>query len=277
MSLIARFWRGAGFLILGGVLLSGVSAIGAEDPPLSQQLADAKVKLDEQDAKLAAFQSRYLGSLPDEQGTNLNLLNGMTSQLDAATQALSRAQQEKSFNQTMLNQQLAEWQAAQNGQSGQSPDTLDRQLDALETQLAALRVRYTDDYPDVMKAKADIAALQKKIAQNAQSAEQAEKEKPVVDPKNQKPVIEPGQITQLRALLHNNDAVIADKRSFRFPNDILFGNKWDPLRTCDRHVHSPSHNRRRIVANRQRLKRTEVIAICAVDDEWNKSREGSGV
>jgi tetratricopeptide (TPR) repeat protein len=40
MSLIARFWRGAGFLILGGALLSGVSAIGAEDPSLSKQLAD---------------------------------------------------------------------------------------------------------------------------------------------------------------------------------------------------------------------------------------------
>jgi uncharacterized protein involved in exopolysaccharide biosynthesis len=62
---------------------------------LSQQLADAKTKLDEQDAKLAAFQSRYMGSLPDEESTNLNLLNNLSSQLDAATQAIARAQQEK--------------------------------------------------------------------------------------------------------------------------------------------------------------------------------------
>ncbi len=40
MSRIARLWRGAGFLILGGALLSGVSALGAEDPSLSKQLTD---------------------------------------------------------------------------------------------------------------------------------------------------------------------------------------------------------------------------------------------
>ena len=40
MSLTTQLWRGAGFLILGGALLSGVSAFGAEDPPLSTQLAD---------------------------------------------------------------------------------------------------------------------------------------------------------------------------------------------------------------------------------------------
>ena len=64
---------------------------------LSQQLTEAKAKLDEQDAKLAAFKSHYIGALPDEEQTNLNLLTGLTSQLDAATQALARAQQDKTF------------------------------------------------------------------------------------------------------------------------------------------------------------------------------------
>ena len=36
----SREWRCAGFLMLGGVLLSGVSAFGADDPPLSNQLTD---------------------------------------------------------------------------------------------------------------------------------------------------------------------------------------------------------------------------------------------
>ena len=40
MSRTARLWRGAGFLMLGGVLLSGVSAFGADEPPLSNQLTD---------------------------------------------------------------------------------------------------------------------------------------------------------------------------------------------------------------------------------------------
>ena len=36
----ARMWRCAGFLMLGGVLLSGISAFGADEPPLSDQLTD---------------------------------------------------------------------------------------------------------------------------------------------------------------------------------------------------------------------------------------------
>src|ERR1019366_3684969 len=53
---------------------------------LGNQLEEAKTKLDEQDGRLAAFQRRYLGSLPDEEQSNLNLLTGLTSQLEASTQ-----------------------------------------------------------------------------------------------------------------------------------------------------------------------------------------------
>jgi polysaccharide chain length determinant protein (PEP-CTERM system associated) len=169
---------------------------------LSQQLTEAKAKLDEQDAKLAAFKSHYIGALPDEEQTNLNLLTGLTSQLDAASQALARAQQDKTFVQSMLTQQIASWEASK---SGQSPETMDQQLATLQTQLATLQARYTDDYPDVIKAKADIAALQKKMAETDSQKAATDSDKP------QKPLTEPSQITQLRAQIHNYDQVIAEK------------------------------------------------------------------
>jgi polysaccharide chain length determinant protein (PEP-CTERM system associated) len=167
-----------------------------------QQLADAKAKLDEQDSKLAAFQTRYMGILPDEEKTNLNLLMGLTSQLDAATQALARAQQDKTFAESMLTQQIGAWQAAQ---SGRSPETMDQQLAALQVQLASLQSRYTDDYPDVIKAKNDIAALKKKLAENEEQKKQA------VPDKTPKSTLEPQQVAQLRAQIHNYDQVIAEK------------------------------------------------------------------
>ncbi len=169
---------------------------------LVQQLADAKAKLDEQDARLAGFKTRYIGSLPDEEKTNLNLLMGLTSQLDAATQALARAQQDKTFAESMLTQQIGAWQAAQ---SGRNPETIDQQLVLLQTQLASLQARYTDDYPDVIKTKSDIAALKKKIAENDDQKKQAPPEK------SSKGTVEPVQITQLRAQIHNYDQVIAEK------------------------------------------------------------------
>ncbi len=38
---------------------------------------------------------------------NLNMLAGLTSQLEANTQALNRAQQDKSFSESVLAQQVA--------------------------------------------------------------------------------------------------------------------------------------------------------------------------
>lgn len=166
---------------------------------LSQQLADAKAALDDQDAKLAAFKMRYIGTLPDEEQANLNLLTSLTTQLDAATQALSRAEQDKSFAESMLNQQLAAWQASQ---VGEDPDTLQQQLAALQSKLAALRAQYTDQYPDVVQTEADIAALKKRIAAD-NSAPPA--------PKPTRSLIEPQQITQLRAQVHAADQTAAEK------------------------------------------------------------------
>ncbi len=169
---------------------------------LGKQLAEAKAKLDEQDAKLAAFQRRYLGSLPDQNQTNLNLLAGLTSQLEASTQALSRAQQDKSFAESVLGQQLSAWQASQ---SGISPETLDTQLAALQAQLVVLQSKYTNDHPDVIKAKGDIATLKQKIA----DAEQQQKNAP--PDKALRAAVEPAQIQQLRGQIHQYTLVIKER------------------------------------------------------------------
>jgi polysaccharide chain length determinant protein (PEP-CTERM system associated) len=133
---------------------------------LNKQLNDAKAKLDAQDSKLADFQRRYMGELPDETQTNFSLLSGLTSQLEATSQALSRAQQDKIFTEAMLSQQET---TAKLSQSGSSPDTLQKQLGTLEEELAGLRLRYTEEHPDVLKVKAEIARVQQKM-QNETSA-----------------------------------------------------------------------------------------------------------
>ena len=169
---------------------------------LSTQLVQAKADLDAQDAKLAAFKGRYIGSLPDDEEKNLNLLTGLTSQLDAANQALGRAQQDKSFAQSMLTQQVAAWEATQNGGD---PSSLEQQLAAMRGQLASLQLKYTDDYPDVIKAKSEVARLEKKLEESANA-------KPAPDsPKVPKSSVEPAQITQWRTQIHTLDQLIAEK------------------------------------------------------------------
>ena len=169
---------------------------------LAKQLDDAKVKLDDQDTKLAAFERNYLGSLPDEARQNMDILGGLSSQLDATTQALSRSQQDKSFAESMLAQQLAGWQAALNGQN---PETLEQQLAAVEEQLNVLRSKYTEDHPDVTKAKRDLEALKKKIAEAENQGTATSSAKP------RKAPTEPTQIQSLRVQLRQLDQTIQEK------------------------------------------------------------------
>jgi polysaccharide chain length determinant protein (PEP-CTERM system associated) len=168
----------------------------------ASQLKEAQAALDEQDAKLADFKAHHLGELPEETQNSINLLTTLSSQLDAATQALSHVQQEKTYNDQMLASQLATWQATQTGVA--TPDTLDKQLATLQQTLVQLEARYTDDYPDVIKTKADIAALQKKIADGEGAA-------PTKASKTPHPNNEPLQIQQLRATGRALDQELADK------------------------------------------------------------------
>lgn len=167
---------------------------------LSGQLEQAKVKMDEQDARLAQFKRQYLGSLPEEEQANLQLLTGLNTQLEAATQALNRAAQDKAFNETMLNQQEANWKLMQSGQ--QNPDTQDQQLTTLQDQLTALLARYMPEYPDVIKLKAQIEALKKRMS-----------EEPVVSAEvnpSRTQMHEPPQLQQLRARIKQDEVSSAD-------------------------------------------------------------------
>jgi polysaccharide chain length determinant protein (PEP-CTERM system associated) len=167
---------------------------------LTQEVDEAKAKLDEQDAKLAQFKRQYLGSLPEEQQSNLSLLTGLNTQLEASTQALSRAQQDKAFNETLLSQQEATQKAAQSGT--QSQESLDQQLTSQQTQLAELLAKYTPEHPDVIKLKAQIEDTKRRITAAAEN-------KPATNA-NPGTARESPQIQQLRAKIKLDDVSIAD-------------------------------------------------------------------
>jgi polysaccharide chain length determinant protein (PEP-CTERM system associated) len=167
---------------------------------LSDQLTQAKEKLDEQDAKLADFKRKYLGSLPEEEGSNLSLLNGLESQLEATTQAVNRAQQDKTFNETLLSQQEANWKSMLNG-GQQNPETQEQQLAALQEQYNSVLLRYKPEYPDAMKLKAQIDDLQRRMA----DGETAKPTTTSIVPQH-----EPAQLQSLRAKIKQDDLSIAE-------------------------------------------------------------------
>lgn len=167
---------------------------------LTEQLNEAKAKLDEQDKRLAQFKAEHLVSMPEQEQTNLALLGGLNTQLDAATQALTRAQQDKSLNETLLSNQEASWKSTLVGT--QNPETQDQELVALQTQLSSLLAKYTPEHPDVIKVKAQIAELNRKMAE-------APAPKPAVS-SSQAALREPPAIQQLRTRIKQDEFTIAD-------------------------------------------------------------------
>ncbi len=167
---------------------------------LTNQLDAAKGKLDEQDAKLATFQRAHIGALPENQGTNLDVLGGLVTQLDAATQALNRAQQDKTFVESSLEQQLQDWKATLDGHN---PQTYEDKVAALETALAALRSKYTDDHPDVVRMKRDLEAARKMAAADIQSSAAAETPRATM--------AEPTQIQALRGQIQQYEQTIRER------------------------------------------------------------------
>ena len=167
---------------------------------LSKGLEGAKHTLDDLDSKLAAFKKQYVGQLPGDEDNNFKILMGLNSQLEANTQTLNRAQQDKSYTESMLAQQVAAWRSSQ---SSNNPQTLEKQLSDLQSQLLQLQGRYTADHPDVIKTKADIAEVKKKLAEvNGASA-------PASDTVNDKAsATEPPEIRQLRLQVHQYGELI---------------------------------------------------------------------
>jgi polysaccharide chain length determinant protein (PEP-CTERM system associated) len=169
---------------------------------LGRQVEDAKRDLDGQDAKLAAFKKQYMGQLPGDADNNLKILMGLNSQLDANTQTLNRAQQDKTYADSMLAQQLTAWKSSQNATN---PATLQQQLAALQSQLLSLESRYTEDYPDVVKTKRDIAELQKKLEEMNKAAANPS----VAADDDKQNLSEPPEIRQVRMQIHQYQQLIA--------------------------------------------------------------------
>jgi len=141
---------------------------------LKQQLAEAKRNLDDQDAKLAAFEQKNIGKLPGQTiklgdmslamgSPNESTLQALTTQLNATTQTENRLQQEETFLQTMIAQQAEETQGSEPG-SGSSLEERKKELKVLLTQKQELQAIYTPDYPDVVSISRKIADLRAEIA-----------------------------------------------------------------------------------------------------------------
>jgi len=173
---------------------------------LKGQLADAKRSLDEQDSKLATFQSKYMGRLPGEEAPNMNMLTSLNTQLDASTQALGRMEQDKSYIESMIaSQQAATPVSGEHGAA--APGAQQTELQNLQTEESDLTRRYTDDYPDVVAIRRKIKNLRAQMAEAPAAATSTPSTVSTAPNRNDSQGVQ-----QLRAQLRSLDQGIQSKR-----------------------------------------------------------------
>jgi polysaccharide biosynthesis transport protein len=139
---------------------------------LKNQLAQARASMEDQEARVAAFEARHIGDLPSQLATNVQILNGIQSQLQNTQQALDAARQQKLYLESLLQQyQSAQTARASGGEPSAATrvEALDKELLEQRVRLNDLESRYTSEFPDVV-------ALKGTIAQTEQLKKQAEKE-----------------------------------------------------------------------------------------------------
>lgn len=140
---------------------------------LENQLADARTKMEEQEAKVAAFKTRHLGDLPSQLESNVQILAGIQAQLQSTHQALDSARQQKAYLESLLQQYRSAQTATDRGNSetgsaGGSENSAvtpngspEKELRDLRLRLRDLQLRYTDIHPDVVALKEKIAEMEK--------------------------------------------------------------------------------------------------------------------
>jgi polysaccharide biosynthesis transport protein len=127
------------------------------------QLEEAGRGLAEQEAKVKEFKSQYLGQLPEQVQSNVQILAGLQAQLQQETDLLGRAKQQSVYLDTLRTQ----WRTLEasvgpgNSAEAAAPPALDQELARLRAQLADLRSHYTERHPDVRKVKEQIAETEK--------------------------------------------------------------------------------------------------------------------
>jgi succinoglycan biosynthesis transport protein ExoP len=137
---------------------------------LENQLANARIKMEAQEAKVAAFKAKHLGELPSQLESNVQILAGIQAQLQSTEQALDAARQQKLYMESLL-QQYQSRVSLDNGSSGSggvvegstttTGTSLDKELLTLRLRLQDLQSRYTDSHPDVVALKDKIAKTEK--------------------------------------------------------------------------------------------------------------------
>ena len=149
------------------------------------RLKEAKKNLDDLEQAVSKYKLEHNGELPEQESSLNGTLSRLQLELQGIQEAISREQQNKLMLESALNMaestQSAMSRAASvpmagvtNPQGPAGTDTVRRKpSEILDEQLKLMRLRYSEDFPDVKRLEAQIAKLKAAEGEDAKSAERA--------------------------------------------------------------------------------------------------------
>ena len=202
---------------------------------LESQLDRARRQLEEQERKLQEYRERHSGEMPSQIGSNLQVLQTATLQLQGLEEAIGRDRDRRLEVERTLGE-LTETEAKSKSSSEAAPPRNNAaspgtdagnddaatavtdpiklaqdvplklaQLQALQQQLHGMELRLKPDHPDVLRTKRLIAQVQQSLDQ--ERGNRTPEDEPV-DPAS---IARRARATQLRAQIVNVDKELARK------------------------------------------------------------------
>lgn len=133
---------------------------------LESELENMRSRLEETEKQLSAFRNQYMGELPDQLPSNLQLLANLETQLNNRQERLRDERNRLMIAQSEVEQIRREMQSTRtvpgSTVAGQPQAGGPMTLAQLREQLASLQGTYTDRHPDVVRLKGIIAEMEAK-------------------------------------------------------------------------------------------------------------------
>jgi len=119
---------------------------------LQQKLTEYELRLNEAEARLAAFKRENVGMMPGEEGDYYTRLQQEMQRLESVEEQLRTTRQRRDeLSRQLEGEEPVFGLMGGAGQSVDSSTVIDSEIAQYEEQLATLRLRFTDSHPDVIQ------------------------------------------------------------------------------------------------------------------------------
>ena len=131
---------------------------------LDSELSTMRKRLEDVEETLKEYRKQYMGELPEQLETNLNILDRLQVQIGDREESLRNAKDRMAVIENQI-QAAREMRTTHVSEQNESDDALN--LRQLKEQLASLKNRYTSRHPDVIRLENRIADVESKNKETA--------------------------------------------------------------------------------------------------------------